>query len=491
MDLAAGRRLVQRWRTGGDTPAAPGPAPMSKVQRGIMVFERLCPGTAVFNLRLAARHTGDLDDDRLDSALSALVRRHPSLRSTFTGRDGEPVRVVRDDVVLTARRTDLRHLPPLRRAETALDSAAQVAAEPFDLERGPLVRVHTYRLADDERLLLFVAHHLVCDGGSMRVLLAELDAAYGGGLGGLGGAAADPVPEPAAPGALDHWRTHLAGLPELDLPADHARPAYPTFQAGSVPLRVPAELVADAERLARGEGTTLFTVVLAAFQLLLGQHSGQTDFAVGTPEAGRSRPGAYGAVGLLSDMLVLRADLSGRPTFRELVRRARATCLAALAHRGVPFEDVVAALAPGRNVGGSLVRASIAFQGEWGEPALAGAPIEQVPIPRPGIRYDLDLHVWRDRDGLWGMWDYSTETFEQATAARMARRLPVLLARGLAEPDTRSTGSTCSPARSGNSSPGGGAARTPTIPTSAWSACSRRRPRGRRTRSPSRTTGAR
>ncbi|MFC6083642.1 amino acid adenylation domain-containing protein [Sphaerisporangium aureirubrum] len=406
---------------------------MSKVQRGIMVFERLCPGTAVFNLRFAARHTGDLDEDRLDSALSVLVRRHPSLRATFADGDDGPVRVVRDDIVLTARRTDLRHLPPLRRAATALESAARVAAEAFDLERGPLVRVHSYRLADDERLLVFVAHHLVCDGGSMRVLLAELDAAYHGGL---RGAAPDPAPAPAGPAALDYWRTHLTGLPELDLPADHARPAFPAFQAGSVPLRIPAELVADAERLARSERTTLFTVVLAAFQLLLGQHSGQTDFAVGTPEAGRSRPGVHGAVGLLSDLLVLRADLSGRPTFRELVRRARATCLAALAHRGVPFEDLVAALAPGRHIGGSLVRASIAFQGDWGEPTLAGSPIEQVPIARPGIRYDLDLHLWRDRGGLWGMWDYSAETFEPATATRMARRLPVLLARGLAEPDT-------------------------------------------------------
>ncbi|MGC5015681.1 amino acid adenylation domain-containing protein [Streptosporangium sp. DT93] len=406
---------------------------MSKVQRGVMVFERLCPGTAVFNLRFAARHTGDLDEDRLDGALRVLARRHPALRATFVDGDHGPVRVVRDDLTLTAQRTDLRHLPPPQRSAAALEHAARIAAEPFDLERGPLARVHGYRLADDERLLVFVAHHLVCDGASMRVLLAELDAAYRGELTGV---VSDPAPAPADSSALEYWRTQLAGLPELDLPADHTRPAHATFQAGSIPLQIPAELVAEAERLARSERTTLFTVVLAAFQVLLGQHSGQSDFALGTPEAGRSRPGVHGAVGLLSDLLVLRADLSGRPTFRELVRRARATCLAALAHRGVPFEDLVATLAPGRHVGGSLVRASIAFQGDWGEPTLAGSPLEQVAVARPGIRYDLELHLWRDQGGLWGMWDYSAETFEQTTATRMAQRLPMLLARGLAEPDT-------------------------------------------------------
>ncbi len=434
MDLGVGRSLVQQWWTSGQAAAssAPGPAPISTVQRGVLVFERLCPGTAVFNLRFAARHAGYLDEDRLDSALAVLVRRHPALRAAFVDDGDGPVRIVRDDVTLSTQWIDLAHLPSLQRQSTALDTAARVAAQPFELARGPLVRVHGIRLADDERLLVFVAHHLVCDGVSMRVLLAELDAAYRGELQGL---AVDPIGRSIDPSALDYWLTQLADLPELDLPTDRVRPARPTFHADSVPVTVPAELVTAAEELARSEHTTLFTVALAAFQLLLGEYSGQTDFAVGSPEAGRSQPGQHGAVGLLSDMLVLRADLSGRPSFRELVRRARGTSVAALNHRGVPFEDVVAALAPGRHLGGALVRAGIAFQGDWGEPTLAGSPLEQVVVARPGLRYDVELHLWRERGGLWGSWDYSTETFERETAARLAERLPVLLARGLAEPD--------------------------------------------------------
>lgn len=434
MNRAVGRGLVERWRTGGDrpAPAAPGPAPVSKAQRGVLVFERLRPGTAVFNLRFAARHTGRLDEERLDLALAALLRRHPALRATFVDGDDGAVRVIRDDTRLTTRWVDLRHVPAAERAAAAADHAARVAAEPFDLARGPLVRVHGWRLTDEERLLVFVAHHLVCDGGSMRVLLAELDAAYRGELAGV---AVDPVPAPAGVPALDRWLARLADLPDLDLPTDRPRPARPTFRAGSVPVEVPAELVADAERLARAEGTTLFTVVLSAFWLLLAEYSGQDDFAVGSPEAGRARPGLHRAVGLLSDLLVLRADLSGRPSFRDLVGRARATCLAALADRGVPFEDLVAALAPGRHVDGALIRTSIAFQGDWGRPTLAGTPLEQVVVDRPGIRYDVDLQLWREQGALRGSWDYSTESFDRETAARMARRLPALLRRVLTAPD--------------------------------------------------------
>jgi amino acid adenylation domain-containing protein len=434
MDLDAGRSLVERWRA-TRPQTAPGPAPLSTVQRGILLFEQLRPGTGVFNLRFAARHAGDLDEDRLDAALSVLARRHPALRTAFTDGDDGPASVRREEVSLAARWTDLRHLPRPRREAAALEDAARVAAEPFDLARAPLVRVRGWRLADDDRLLLFVAHHLICDGGSMQVLLAELNAAYRGELDGAT-PAPEPAQAPARPAALEHWLPALANLPDLDLPADHARPADPTFAAGSVPVAIAADLVAAAGRLARDEGTTLFTVLLAAFQLLLGEHSGQRDFAVGVPEAGRYRPGLHGAVGVLSDLLILRADLSGRPSFRDLVRRARASCLFAFAHRGVPFEALVAALAPGRHLDGSLVRVSLAFQGDWGTLTLAGSPLRQVTVARPGIRYDVELHLWHDGSGLWGMWDYSAEAFDPVTAARMAGRLPVFLARALAEPDS-------------------------------------------------------
>jgi amino acid adenylation domain-containing protein len=435
MDLAVGRSLVQRWRAGVPAPADPDPESVSTAQRGVLLFERLYPGTAVFNLRHVLRHTGHLDEGRFDAALSTLAGRHAALRSSFLdGTDDPrgPVRIVHDPVPLRAHWADLRHLPSHEREVAAREYAERVAAEPFDLSHGPLVRVHGCRLGEAERLLVFVAHHLVCDGGSMRVLLGELDAAY---RGELAGTVPGPAPTPADPVALDYWRTRLAGLPALDLPVDGVRPARPTFRAGSVPLDLGEELVTAAERLARAEHATLFMVILAAFQLLLAESSGQDDFAVGAPEAGRARRGQRGVVGLVADLLVLRADLSGRPTFRELVRRARDTSLAAFTHRGVPFEELVAALAPGRHVDGALVQACLAFHGETGEPTLEGSPLEHVRVARPALRYDVDLHLWREPGRLRGSWDYRRETFEAATAERMAQRLPVLLARALAEPD--------------------------------------------------------
>lgn len=433
MDLDVGRSLVQRWRTAdaGPAQAVSGSVPLSKAQRGILVFERLNPGTAVFNLRFTARHRGPLDEARLDHALSALLYRHPNLRSAFRDDDG-PTRHIEETAELSAQWTDLRQLPRDRRESAAIEFAERLAAEPFDLSQAPLVRVHGIRLDDDERLLVFLAHHLVCDGASMQVLLADLAAAYRDEPG-------DVIPVPVAaeapPAALDYWKKQLSGLSELDLPTDRMRPAQPKFEAGSVELTVPAELVEQAEALGRAENATLFMVILAAFQWLLAEHSGQTDFAVGSPEAGRSRPGEHRVVGLLSDLLVLRADLAERPSFRELVRRVRGTCLDAFAHRGVPFEDLVAALGTGRNVDVPMVRASLSYQGEWGRLELAGSPLVQVASARPGLRYDVDLQVWREQGRLWGTWDYSSEVFERSTAAGMAERLTVLLGRALADPD--------------------------------------------------------
>ena len=434
MDLAAGRGLVRRWRDGPGqpAPASPGPAPVSAVQRGILLFERLRPGTPVFNLSFAARHVGTLDEARLDRALTALVRRHPALRSTFADGAAGPVRTVQEPAALAVQWTDLRDLSLPDRAGTAREHAERATAEPFDLDRGPMVRVHGYRLGEQDRLLAFAAHHLVCDGGSVNVLLAELDTAYRGDLTGV---LPDPAPAPADPSALDHWRNRLAGLPDLDLSAGQGRPAEASFRAQSVPLSLSASLTTAADDLARHENATTFMVILAAFQLLLGEQAGQHDFAVGSPHTGRARAGQHGAVGLLSDLLVLRANLSGRPTFRELVRRSRATCLDAFAHRDVPFEDLVAVLAPGRHVGGALVRASLVYHGQRRAATLAGASLEPVPLARQAIRHDVELHLWRDGGRLCGSWDCCADTFEPSSAARMARRLPVLLARALAEPD--------------------------------------------------------
>ncbi len=436
MSIAAGRDLVRHWRNGPAAAHPTGPAagrvPVSSVQRGILVFERLRPGTPVFNLSWAARHEGALDEDRLDVALTTLARRHPALRSTFADGPDGPVCTLREPSSATVRWSDLRNLAPEERLAAARAGAEQAATEPFDLEQGPLFAVHGFRLGDEERLVAFVAHHLVCDGASIELLLAEFDAAY---RDDLAGHRPFVGPEPADPAALAYWEEQLADLPDLDLPHDHPGRSDPDFRAGSVVVDIPPSVLGAAEDLARTENATTFMVALAAFQLLLAEQSGQDDFAVGSPHVGRARPGDRHAVGLLSDLLVLRADLRGRPTFRDLVRRARRTSLDAFTHRRAPFDEVVAAVAPGRNVAGALVHATLAYHGDRHPVSLAGSSLTPVPLSRPAVRHDVELHLWREAGRLRGRWDHALGSVEPETARRMAGRLPVLLDRVLAEPD--------------------------------------------------------
>jgi amino acid adenylation domain-containing protein len=435
VDLTAGRGLVRRWRAdmrpGQTDGAAP---PLSPTQRGLLFFERLHPGSAIHNAWFAGRHTGPLDRGRLDAAVTAVVRRHPALRTTFRTDVHEPVQEVHDDMPVSAQWTDLRDWPATDREATARRLAADAVAAPFDLADGPLVRLNVYLLADDEQQVVLAGHHLVCDGGSLRVVLDELDTAYRDGE--LPGKAPTHCPVSADPDALAYWRSRLAGLPDFDLPSDRVRPAQPTFRGRTVPLTVPEDVVAAAERLCRDENVTLFTVVLAAFQLLMGRHSGQTDFAVGTAEAGRASRGVRDVVGSLAKPIVLRADLSGAPSFRELVRRARATCLAAFAHRDVPFEDLVAELARGSATGPApLFQAYLVFHNERGEPRLAGSALEPVILQRAALRHDVELHLWREHGMLAGYWDYGLDAVDETTGTRMAERFGILLAAAVADPD--------------------------------------------------------
>src|SRR6185312_16882433 len=313
---------------------------------------------------------GALDAAVLAAALREIVRRHAVLRTAFAaGEDGEPYQAISPATpAAPATETelplvDLSALPAAARESEAGRWIEADADRPFDLARGPVLRLALLRLAEREHLLLLSVHHIAFDGWSQGVLLAELAALYDA------GAAGEPSPLPELPiqyadfaawqrrqaaggalsGQLDYWRRRLADAPTvLELPADHPRPARQSFRGGDRAAAVPVA-AGVLQALARGRDATPFILALAAFAALLQRYTGRDDLLVGSPIANRNRGETEGLIGFFVNTLVLRLDLTGDPGFGELLLRARGTALDAYEHQDVPFDLLVDELKPERD----------------------------------------------------------------------------------------------------------------------------------------------
>ncbi|MGH7283491.1 MAG: condensation domain-containing protein, partial [Polyangiaceae bacterium] len=309
--------LAASMRTSTPSKLAPiakvprdGPLPLSFAESRLWFLDQLQPGTAEYNLPDAVRLKGELDEKALERALDALVLRHESLRTRFVAKDGEAHRVI-----------DAPHSFAVSKAEKQGDLRSQLETEakrPFDLAKGPLFRAMLVTLDARDHVLLLTMHHIVSDGWSMGVLYDELWTLYD--------AFRNQQPSPLAPLTihvadfaawergesgdrdLPFWKEELAELPALDLPTDHLRPAHRSAEGASVPLAIDAELARKLRDLAQREGTTLFVVLAAAFELLLSRWSGQVDFAIATPVANRTRTELEGLIGFFVNTLVVRAD---------------------------------------------------------------------------------------------------------------------------------------------------------------------------------------
>jgi amino acid adenylation domain-containing protein len=351
------------------TPSIPrrtsaGPCALSFAQERLWFLEQLDLGSPRYNMPCSLRLAGTIDLGAIQASLDEIVRRHESLRTAFTIVDGTPMQVISPDEHLPLRLIDLQPLPDETRYAEAMRQGAEEVRTPFDLRRGPLVRAAILRLGEREHMLLLTMHHTVSDGWSVGVLLRELELLYEA----FSRGRSSPLPELPIQYAdyaawqrqllggdvfreqVDYWRARLEGMPHsIDLPADRPRPARQTFRGAQDTLRLPVALTAALRALAEREGVTLFMVILAALQLLLSRLSGQEDVAVGTPVAGRDRAELEPLIGLFLNHLVLRTDVSGDPTFRELLARVREGVLGAFAHQGLPFERLLAELNPPRD----------------------------------------------------------------------------------------------------------------------------------------------
>ncbi|AEI67135.1 non-ribosomal peptide synthetase [Corallococcus macrosporus] len=456
---ALGARLDARRLRASGGPALlarshEGALPLSFAQQRLWFLEQLEPGGAAYNDAVAVRVEGALDVPLLERCLREVVRRHDVLRATFHEEDGAASWRVHAEPRLALTRVDLTAGEAAARAEALARRLEAESLRAFDLGAGPPLRVMLAQVGAREHVLLLVLHHLVTDGASMGVLVREVAALY------RAFARGEPSPLPALPlqyvdyaawqrdwlrgealeAQLAYWRARLEGAPRaLELPTDRPRPAVRGSRGVSREVCLGAELTRGLKSLARREGATPFMVLLAGFSALLSRHAGQDDLCVGTPVAGRDRTELEGLIGCFVNTLVLRVSLAGAPSFLELIGRARETVLGAFAHQDAPFEELVKALQPERDLGRSpLFQAMLVMQEDpLPELTVPGLRLSVQPQPSHTAKFDLRLILTDTPEGFSANLELSADLFEPDTASRLLEHLRVLLEAGVRSPEQR------------------------------------------------------
>ena len=429
------------------------PLPLSFAQQRLWFLDQLEPQSPQYNIPDAVRIRGNLDVEALERSLNEIVRRHEVLRAVFPTVDGIATQIIVPELYVPLVIRDLSQLPEEEREAEAMRLAQIEAKRPFDLARGPLIRTTLLRLAEDDFLFLLTMHHIVSDGWSTGVLIRELAALYPAFMAGK----PSPLPElriqypdfaawqrkvlqgEQLDKQLDYWREALAGMPTtLKLPTDRPRPSLQTYAGRVYTFALPPELSEQLKTMSREMDATLFMTLLAAFQAFLYRYSGQDDFGVGTPVANRSHPDLEKLIGFFVNTLVLRADLSDKPSFRRLVERVRETSLGAYAHQDLPFEMLVDALQPNRNLSQSpLFQVMFMLNPTTNAPTLRLPDLEFARVEtETGISlFDMTLILNEGPDGLSGGVEYNADLFDESTIARMMRHFQRLLEGLVSDPD--------------------------------------------------------
>ena len=443
-------------------PAAPplravarsGDLPLSYAQQRLWFIEQLEPGSATYNIATAVRLTGMLDAPALQRSLSELVRRHEALRTTFPMVDGMPVQRIEPEHSFAVPLLDLTALKENEREPEVERLAAEEARQPFDLVHGPLFRVKLVRITESEHVLFAVMHHIISDGWSLGVLIREVASLYEA----YSRGEKSPLPdlniqygdyaawqrEWLSGEVLEHqlayWREHLSGAPPvLELPTDYPRQAMQTFNGTHYSFRLPPSLSASLDALSKQEGVTLFMTLLAGFNVLLSWYTGQKDIVLGTDVANRTRIETENLIGFFVNTVVLRTDLSGVSSFRELLQRVRETTLGAYAHQDTPFDMLVETLQPERNPSYTPLF-QVMFLVQNMPLTVYELPGLQVSVRGLGTergisKFDMYLAMTQDRDGLQGTLEYNTDLFEAASMTRLIGYFEALLEEIVADPD--------------------------------------------------------
>jgi len=456
----AARALIQRRRQTARPSTAQGPIPrdvsvaplpLSFEQQSLWFIDRLSPGLAAYHIPLALRAIGSLNVAALRSALDALVIRHEGLRTTFDLADGKPIQVVGKPRPVQFREVDLANCPQDERESALKLILEEEVRRPFDLSRDLMLRGVLVRLGAQEHVLRLVTHHIVADGWSIGILLRELGELYRTSSANEAPSLA-PLPIQFADFALwerqqlqgealetqvAFWRQYLEEAPDsVALPTDRTRPPLPSYRGAMHTVFLPEGLTGELKALGRRENVTLFMTLLAAFKVLLARYSGQDDLVVGSPFTGRNHVDLQGLIGFFVNTLPLRTNLSGDPSFRELLGRIRESTLDAFAHKDLPLAKLVEELKPGRS-SNRMPLFQVLFALEYLETPslrLPGLVFEPMEFDFNWAKFDLSLTVSERSSGLRASFNYDTDLFDEGTIGRMAGHYQRLLEGIVADP---------------------------------------------------------
>ncbi|HEX3558083.1 MAG TPA: condensation domain-containing protein, partial [Pyrinomonadaceae bacterium] len=432
-----------------------GNAPLSFAQQRMWLIDRLESGSVAYNVPFAVHLKGRLDVAAFEQSINRIIERHEVLRTTFELDGDQPTQVIAAALALSVPVLSLEETPAGQREEEARRLAAEEARRPFNLMKGPLLRVALLRLEEQDYVALITMHHIVSDGWSDAIFIQEMVALYEAALAGR------PSPLPELPiqyadfaiwqrerlqgeslrDLLAFWKEELAGAaPLLELPTDYPRPPAPTHQ-GAIESRVFPKPVYEALRaLSREAGVTMFVILLAVFKTLLYRYTGQSDVVVGTPVANRTRLETEGLIGFFLNTLALRTDLSGNPTFRQLLEHVQATTLAAQAHQDLPFELLVESLGLERNLSyAPIFQVLFVYQNKPVEKLeRAGLALTSIEVHSGTSKSDLNLVVVEGADDQHtANLEYNTDLFDAATIQRLLAHFETLLTAVAARPDQR------------------------------------------------------
>ena len=420
LEMKLKQKQAQAAPQGISSREASASAPLSYAQQRLWFLEELEPGSPAYHIPAIFQLAGELDVTALTASLNEIVQRHEALRTTFTAVNGQPSQQVSDNVIISVPLEDLQAVPTAQRDNEIARLMADETRRPFDLTTGPLLRAKLLKLAPTEHRLILTMHHIASDGWSRGVLLHELSLLYKDFLDGER-PSLDPLPIQYADFAvwqrdylsgerlekqLSYWKNQLAGAPpRLELPTDFPRPAVQEYRGNHLSLEINSTLLEELKRVSQEAGTTLFMTLFAAFNVLLQRYSRQEDIVVGSPIANRTRAEIEGLIGFFVNTLVLRTDLSGNPTFLELLAQVKNTTLDAYDHQDLPFEKLVEELQPERALSyNPIFQVMFVLHNATGAAAqMPGLTVTPLDVDTGTSKFDLALSLVEEADGLTGI----------------------------------------------------------------------------------------